>query len=121
MAFLELGGRRLAIAPGESVIGSDPGSRFVLGGPRVAGRHAVLQAGGDGQVAIRRVDERAEILVNGVRLGAQPSPLLHGDKIEIGGHELLFVDERRIGSTQYMPAMEAGGGSPQPLRRGAGW
>jgi pSer/pThr/pTyr-binding forkhead associated (FHA) protein len=40
-----------------------------------------------------------------VRLGPQPSPLLHGDKIEIAGHELLFVDERRSGSTQYVQAV----------------
>lgn len=116
MAFLELGGRRRAIVPGESVIGSDPGARFVVSGPRVAPRHALLQAGSDGQVAIRRADERAEILVNGVRLGAQPSPLLHGDKIEVGGHELLFVDERRIGSTHYMPAMAPGAGAVAPAR-----
>jgi pSer/pThr/pTyr-binding forkhead associated (FHA) protein len=116
MAFLELGGRRLAIAPGESVIGSDPGSHFVLSGPRMARRHALLQAGPDGQVAIRRVDERAEILVNGVRLGAQPSPLLHGDKIEVGGYELLFVDERRTGSTQYIPAVAPGAGKAPAVR-----
>ncbi len=118
MAFLEIGGQRLAIAPGESAIGSDPGSRFVLTGMLVAPRHAVLQVGGDGQVAIRRADARAEILVNGVRLGAQPSPLLHGDKIEIGGHELLFVDERRSGSTQYMPVLTPGqGGAPGAAAR----
>jgi pSer/pThr/pTyr-binding forkhead associated (FHA) protein len=111
MAFLEIAGQRRAIAPGESVIGSDPGSRIVLTGMRVAPRHAVLQVGGDGQVAIRRADARAEILVNGIQLGAQPSPLLHGDKIEIGGHELLFVDERRSGSTQYVPVVTPGQGA----------
>ena len=43
--------------------------------------------------------------MNGVRLGPQPTPLLHGDKVQIGVHELLFVDERRSGSTQYVQAM----------------
>src|SRR5215217_3092811 len=37
---------------------------------------------------------------NGVRLGAEPTPLLHGDKIAIGRHELRVVDSTRGGSTQ---------------------
>jgi pSer/pThr/pTyr-binding forkhead associated (FHA) protein len=43
-------------------------------------------------------------MINGVRLGAEPTPLLHGDKVEVGGQELTFVDERRTGSTQYVKA-----------------
>src|SRR5256885_387034 len=43
----------------------------------------------------------AEVLTTGVRLGAEPTPLLHGDKVEVGGNELTFVDERRSGSTQF--------------------
>jgi pSer/pThr/pTyr-binding forkhead associated (FHA) protein len=44
-------------------------------------------------------------LINGVRLGAEPTPLLHGDKVDVGGHELNFVDERRSGSTQFLQAV----------------
>ena len=44
-------------------------------------------------------------MINGVRLGAEPTPLLHGDKLQVAGHELTFVDERRSGSTQFVPAM----------------
>jgi pSer/pThr/pTyr-binding forkhead associated (FHA) protein len=33
-------------------------------------------------------------------LGAEPTPLLHGDKIAIGTHELRVVDSTRGGSTQ---------------------
>src|SRR6185503_21386212 len=29
-----------------------------------------------------------------------PTPVLHGDKIQIGPHEILAVDDRRIGNTQ---------------------
>jgi pSer/pThr/pTyr-binding forkhead associated (FHA) protein len=50
--------------------------------------------------AIRAAASGAEVLVNGVRLGAEPTPLLHGDKIAIGTHELLVVDSARAGSTQ---------------------
>jgi pSer/pThr/pTyr-binding forkhead associated (FHA) protein len=81
---------------------------MLLEGPGVLPRHALLHATPDGQVAVRRGADHAEILINGVRLGAQPTPLLHGDKVEIAGQELLFVDERRSGSTQYIQAVSAG-------------
>src|SRR5213595_3150146 len=57
----------------------------------------------------------ADVLINGVRLGAEPTPLLHGDKVEVGGHELTFVDERRSGSTQYVKAFTPAttGGPPK--------
>jgi pSer/pThr/pTyr-binding forkhead associated (FHA) protein len=115
MSFLEVGGQRVTIPPGESVIGAEPGAAVRLTGAAVLPRHAVLHASPDGQVAVRRAGERAEILINGVPLGGQPTPLLHGDKVEIGGHELLFVDERRSGSTQYIQAMH-----PSALAAAAG-
>jgi pSer/pThr/pTyr-binding forkhead associated (FHA) protein len=112
MAFLELAGQRLAIRPGESVIGSDAAAAIRLTGRGVLPRHALLQVAADGQVVIRRADDGADIRINGVRLGPQPTPLLHGDKIELGPHELLFVDERRSGSTQYIQAMTPGAAGP---------
>src|SRR5437899_8796802 len=47
-------------------------------------------------------------MINGVRLGSEPTPLLHGDKVEVGDHELTFVDERRSGSTRYVQALPQG-------------
>jgi pSer/pThr/pTyr-binding forkhead associated (FHA) protein len=88
------------------VIGSDAAAHVVLAGAGVAGRHAVVQGTPDGQAAIRLAGGNVDVRVNGVRLGPQPIPLLHGDKVEIGGTELLFVDERRSGSTQYMQAVD---------------
>lgn len=105
MSYLEIGGRRHNIPAGEIRIGSDPSCQVVLSGPGVSGVHAVVQGLPDGQVAIRRGAAESLILINGVRLGPQPCPLLHGDKVQIGNHELLFVDERRSGSTQYVQAV----------------
>src|SRR5207237_2131868 len=48
------------------------------------------------------------VLINGVRLGAEPTPLLHGDKVEVGGHELTFVDERRSGRPRFVKAFTPG-------------
>src|SRR5207247_11054271 len=108
MALLEMGGRggqRFTLPQGEVVLGSDPGSAIPLAVPGVLPRHAKLKSLPDGQVVISKAVPEAEVLINGVRLGAEPTPLLHGDKVEIAGQELTFVDERRSGSTQYVQAM----------------
>src|SRR5437879_91597 len=104
MALLELGGKRFPLPAGELVLGSDAACTLVLAGPGMFARHAVFQGQPDGQVVIRKATPAAEVMINGVRLGAEPTPLLHGDKVEVGGHELTFVDERRSGSTQYVAA-----------------
>jgi len=106
MAYLEVGGRRQAIPVGETVLGTDGSGRLVIAGEDLTTHCAVVRGLPDGQAAIRLADENAVALVNGVRLGAQPVPLLHGDKVEIAGQELLFVDERRSGSTLYVQAVD---------------
>ncbi len=106
MSYLEFDGDRHQIPPGEAVIGSDASSFLVLTGAALAARHAIFVVTPDGQVSVRRVSEESPIFINGVRLGPQPAPLLHGDKIEIGGRELIFVDERRSGSTQFVSAAD---------------
>ena len=121
MALFELGGKKFTIQVGEASLGSDPACGITIAGPGVLPRHAVLQGQSDGQVIIRKATPAAEILINGVRLGAEPTPLLHGDKVDIGGSELTFVDERRSGSTQFMksfaPATGTGPGAG-PARPG---
>src|SRR6267143_3822731 len=104
MALLELGGKKFTIPVGEVTLGSDAGCAISLAGAGVLPQHALLQGHADGQVIIRKASPAADVLINGVRLGAEPTPLLHGDKVEVGGHELTFVDERRSGSTQYVKA-----------------
>jgi pSer/pThr/pTyr-binding forkhead associated (FHA) protein len=106
MSFLEFGGQRHALPIGESVLGSGASAIVPLEGDGVLPQHAVIQAHPDGQVAIRRAQESAEVMVNGVRLGPNPTPLLHGDRVTVGGHEFSFIDERKSGSTQYVQAID---------------
>jgi pSer/pThr/pTyr-binding forkhead associated (FHA) protein len=103
MIELELGGRRMPIPTGELTLGGDPSCSVALEG--VAGVAAVVIGGADGSVSIRRVGE-SELLLNGVRLGADPAPMLHGDKLQVGVHELFVHDPRRSGSTQFVSAAD---------------
>lgn len=100
MIHLKIGGDLYPIAAGDTVIGSSSDSGVVLVGEGVRPRHAVVQGTPPGAAAIRTAAAEAEVKVNGVRLGSDPTPLLHGDKIEIGSHALLVVDPERAGSTQ---------------------
>jgi pSer/pThr/pTyr-binding forkhead associated (FHA) protein len=120
MAYLEVGGRRVPLPVGEIVIGGDPSAQIVVQGAAVLPRHAIVQGSSDGQASIRLGTDQADVAVNGVRLSPQPTPLLHGDKIEVAGTEILFADERRSGSTQYVqavdPNMLAAAGKPKGAR-----
>jgi pSer/pThr/pTyr-binding forkhead associated (FHA) protein len=121
MMELEVAGQRTPIPPGEMVIGSDPSCGLSL--PELAAAHAVVIGIGDGSVAVRRVGQN-EVYLNGVRLGAEPAPVLHGDKIQVGNHELFVHDPRRSGSTQFVSqgdvarmvaaTSKPGGAAPKP-------
>jgi pSer/pThr/pTyr-binding forkhead associated (FHA) protein len=104
MIQLELGGQRWPLAAGDTIIGSAPAAAVRLEAPGVLPSHAVLRVLPDGHAAIRVASPEALVLVNGVRLGADPVPLLHGDKIQVGSQELVAVDERIAGSTQMVDA-----------------
>ena len=125
MSLLELGNKRFTIPMGEVALGSDPASAIPLTGQGLLPKHALLEGQPDGQVIIRKATPEADVMINGVRLGAEPTPLLHGDKVQVGGHELTFVDERRSGSTQYVPAINPARRRPSPplprRRRPPGW
>jgi len=106
MAFVEFGGKRHILPAGDMLIGKGADCHLRLEGPGIAPRHAVLTTAPDLSVAIRKFDDTVEVDVNGVRLGPLPQPLLHGDKIGIGMVDLLFADERKSGSTQYISALK---------------
>jgi pSer/pThr/pTyr-binding forkhead associated (FHA) protein len=121
MIHLEIGGERYAIAAGETFIGSASDNAVVLTGEGVHPRHAIVQGAPAGTAAIRVAAADADVRVNGVRLGAEPTPLLHGDKIGIGSHELRVVDPARGGSTQLFDSGAfADLAPPQVAKKAAG-
>lgn len=120
MIHLEIDGERYPIAAGETVIGSASDSTVVLVGEGVLPRHAIVQGMAAGPSAIRAAVSEAEVRVNGVRLGSDPTPLLHGDKVGIGNRELLVVDSTRAGSTQLFDSGAFADLAPPPGYRGTG-
>ena len=117
MAFIEYGGKRHLVPAGEMLVGTGADCHLRLEGSGIALRHAVLTTAPDQSVSIRKLDDKAAVEVNGVMLGPLPQPLLHGDKVTIAGQDLLFVDERKSGSTQYVSAIklqELAGGARKP-------
>jgi pSer/pThr/pTyr-binding forkhead associated (FHA) protein len=101
MLQLEFGGRTISIPTGESALGSDTAGLVSL--PGAQPRHLVLKGAADGTVSVQP-QSGAEVLLNGVKLGNDPHPVLHGDKLMVAGQELLVVDPKRSGSTQYVNA-----------------
>ncbi len=106
MAFIEYGGKRHTVPAGEMLIGTGADCHLRLEGPGIVLRHAVLTTAPDLSVSVRKLDPAGAVEVNGVALGNVPQSLLHGDKVTVGGLDLLFVDERKSGSTQYVSAVK---------------
>src|SRR5574337_295500 len=110
MIALETDGRRFPVATGETTIGSGTGVGIPLEGTGVAPRHAVVRAWPDGTVSVAGV-AGSVVRVNGIAVSAEPMPLLHGDRIEIGERQLLAVDQAAVGGTQLMSAITTAPGA----------
>jgi pSer/pThr/pTyr-binding forkhead associated (FHA) protein len=86
----------------------------------------LIQGSPDG-ASVRPGAPEAEVLLNGVKLGAEPAPILHGDKLQVGPHELLVTDPRRSGSTQFVSTSDVAkivgqfkSGAPKPATAATG-
>jgi len=101
MAYLQLHGHQFPVPAEGLTVGCYDGAALRLPGDDLSAR-AVVTLAADGSAVIRRDASGAQILVNGVRLGAEPSPILHGDKVEMAGEELRFGDLTQGGSTQFV-------------------
>jgi pSer/pThr/pTyr-binding forkhead associated (FHA) protein len=100
MPVLRLNDREHALQPGKTRLGGGTGVDVQISDDAQAGTQAVIDIAG-GQVVIRRSGE-APVKVNGVPLGAEPTPLMHGDKIEIAGREMMYGEDTKAGTTRYV-------------------
>jgi pSer/pThr/pTyr-binding forkhead associated (FHA) protein len=92
MPFLIVASKRLPLRPGRNVLGG--GEADAPTG--LAWSFAVIEVAKNATASIRATRADVEVRVDGVLLGAEPRPLKHGARIEIGGRKLVFADERHV-------------------------
>lgn len=113
MAHIRVDDKEYELSGGELRVGTGDDADLRLDGPPGVGVVAIITVEASGAAAVRRASSAA-VSVNGVPLGAEPSPLLHGDRIEVAGQELRFSDDRKSGSTVSMPALDVPSPSSTP-------
>lgn len=106
MAFIQLNEKQIPVGADEISIGGHAGATIAVPQAGGAGPAALVRATSDGKSVIRRGDGGATVKVNGVALGVEPTPLIHGDKIEISGLELAYVEDQKSGSTQFLSSAQ---------------
>jgi pSer/pThr/pTyr-binding forkhead associated (FHA) protein len=106
MPYIQLNEKQFSLRIGETSVGT-AGADISVDGPPALGVQAKLQVSNDNSVSIRRASSEAVVRVNGVQLGVEPTPLIHGDKIEVGFSELLFGDDKKSGQTQHLVGLSA--------------
>jgi len=122
---LEFSGRRYPVATDELIIGSDPAATMLLPSPGVLPRHAVVRLVREGMAVVQPGVPGAEVLLNGSPLGADPTPIMHGDRLRIGDQDITVADPRRAGQTAVVElpdlALELEGNAPpEPPERPVG-
>jgi pSer/pThr/pTyr-binding forkhead associated (FHA) protein len=105
MPYIQFKDQQFPLGPADLTVGAFEGAAARLPG-KDPNAHAVLKLGADGIGLISRGSADAVVFVNGVQLGAEPVPILHGDKIELGGHELRYGVERGLNAQPIANATE---------------
>ncbi|MEO8623189.1 MAG: FHA domain-containing protein [bacterium] len=102
MPVLQLDDQQFPLNAGATRIGAGAGADITVPGYSAIAIEAVISGGAS--PTIRRAEEDAHVRVTGVLLGAEPTPLMHGDKIEVAGLELRYGDDAKGGATQFVSA-----------------
>ena len=104
MPVLQLDDQQFPLKAGATRIGAGTAADVIVPGYSAIGVEAIIDGGA--APTIRRAEDGAHVRVNGVLLGAEPTPLMHGDKIEVAGLELRYADDAKGGATQFVSASE---------------
>ena len=81
MPALHIHDQQYPIRPGTTRLGAPDAAEIPVAAG--TGVQAIVEMQAGAGVTIRRATGDAVVRVNGVALGAEPTPLLHGDRIEI--------------------------------------
>lgn len=107
MPQLRLNDATYELPAGETRIGRGGEERAAidLAGAGPQGTLVVIDRGAHGAVLVRRGPDGdgATVEVNGLALGAEPVPLMHGDRLGIDGQTLRFADDLNSGKTAFIP------------------
>lgn len=106
MPVIQVSDKQYTLKPGQTRIGAGPGVDVPVSDDASMGVQAVLELSGESQVIIRRARDGASVRVNGVLLGVEPTPLMHGDKVDVAGKELLFSEDKKVGATAFVSAAD---------------
>ena len=106
MPVLQLNDQQFPLQAGTTRVGAGGEADVPLPADPGLGIQALIDRSAQGPMTIRRAVPTANVRVNGVLLGAEPTPLMHGDKVEIGGLELRFADDAKGGATQFVSASD---------------
>jgi pSer/pThr/pTyr-binding forkhead associated (FHA) protein len=104
MPVITVNDQPYALHPGQNRLGEGVDADIHVGSYPALGIQAIIEVG-DGHPVIRRATAAAAVRVNGVAL-IDPAPLMHGDKVEIGGRELLYSDDANSGDTVLVSTSE---------------
>lgn len=105
MPVITVNDQHYALRPGQNRLGGGAGADVRVSDDESLGVQAIVDVRDGAHPVIRRAMPNAAVRVNGVEL-IDPTPLIHGDKVEIGGSELLFSDDTKTGATQILRASE---------------
>jgi pSer/pThr/pTyr-binding forkhead associated (FHA) protein len=103
MPVIKLNDQQFQLRPGTNRLGGGDFVEMTISPDVSLGVQAIIEVTGTEGVVIRpAAGKSAVVTVNGVLL-TDPTPLLHGDKLEIAGKELSFSDDTKTGATTFIP------------------
>lgn len=105
MPVIKVDNRQFSLRPGQNRLGAGDEADVHVDGSVDTGVQAIVELGDNSQVVIRRAAIGSAVRVNGIPL-VDPTPLIHGDKVEISGKELLYAEDSKAGDTAFISAAE---------------
>jgi hypothetical protein len=112
MPVIQVNNRQYSLKVGTTLVGAGDDADVPVPAHETLGVQAVVEVNPDRSASIRRASPAAVVRVNGVALGVEPTPLLHGDRVDVAGYELLFAEDHREGETQYLQTREPAATAP---------
>jgi pSer/pThr/pTyr-binding forkhead associated (FHA) protein len=103
MPVIKVDNQQYSLRPGPNRLGAGVDADVLVAGDATLGIQAIVELGINAQAVIRRTGQPGSVRVNGIAL-VDPTPLIHGDKVEIAGKELLYADDAKAGNTAFVSA-----------------